>query len=201
MAVPDKNCPPALAPVLLPRKPQRQAQSGQLTEPRGPKKFVWTLSPPVFANRSIEAGSPDKESPPVVQGQPDKGYGDALSIAAISSRDSSAKLAPPLSSSHARRWSRLVACSLLYRVEPVYPPEAAQKGIEGNVETTWCQKNAEWPSNGSRTNSGPSELVSAAMGAAREWRFLPGLLNGEPVESETDINIEFRLWGGAGCRQ
>jgi TonB family protein len=181
------------ASVAPPEKPQRQAQSGQLTEPRGPKKFVWTLSPPVFANRSIEAGSPDKESPPLVQGQPDKGYGDALSFAAIGSRDSSAKLAPPPPSSHGpEQGDRLVACSLLYRVEPVYPPEAAQSGIEGNVKLR-----AVIGRNGRVIGlgliSGPSELVSAAMGAAREWRFLPGLLNGEPVESETDINIEFRL--------
>ncbi len=85
-----------------------------------------------------------------------------------------------------------MASSLLYRVEPMYPPEAVQNRIEGTVKLR-AVIGRDGRVRGLGLVSGPPPLVSAAMSAAREWRFIPALLNGEPVESETDINIEFRL--------
>jgi len=41
--------------------------------------------------------------------------------------------------------------------------------------------------------SGSPMLAPAALEAARYWRYLPALLNGQPVETEQDIEIEFRL--------
>jgi hypothetical protein len=44
-----------------------------------------------------------------------------------------------------------------------------------------------------RELSGPSLLVPAALEAAREWRFIPALLNGQPIGAEKDISIVFQL--------
>jgi protein TonB len=41
--------------------------------------------------------------------------------------------------------------------------------------------------------SGPSLLAPAALEAAKYWRYFPALLNGQPVETEVDIEIDFRL--------
>ena len=41
--------------------------------------------------------------------------------------------------------------------------------------------------------SGPPLLMKAAMDAVREWRYRPTLLNGEPVEVDTTIDVVFTL--------
>jgi protein TonB len=41
--------------------------------------------------------------------------------------------------------------------------------------------------------SGPPVLQQAAIDAVRQWRYKPYLLNGEPVEVETTIEVEFKL--------
>jgi protein TonB len=43
--------------------------------------------------------------------------------------------------------------------------------------------------------SGPVMLQSAAMDAVRSWRYRPYLLNNEPVEVETTVNVVFTLGG------
>ena len=43
--------------------------------------------------------------------------------------------------------------------------------------------------------SGPPMLVKSAMDAVKQWRYKPYLLNGDPVEVETTINVDFNLGG------
>ena len=83
-------------------------------------------------------------------------------------------------------------CYLLYRVEPLYPREAREQRVEGTV-MVHLQIGTDGRVRGSRELSGPAPLVPAALAAVREWRFIPALLNGQPIDSEKDINIEFRL--------
>jgi len=87
---------------------------------------------------------------------------------------------------------RVVPSSLLYRVEALYPTEAILKRIEGAVKLT-AVIGRDGKVMGIGVVSGPAILVPAAISAARDWRYVPALLNGEPVESQADITIEFRL--------
>jgi protein TonB len=41
--------------------------------------------------------------------------------------------------------------------------------------------------------SGPPLLVQAAMQAVQQWKYRPTLLNGEPVEVITTIDVNFTL--------
>ena len=41
--------------------------------------------------------------------------------------------------------------------------------------------------------SGPALLQRAALDAVSQWRYRPDLLNGEPVEVETTVNVRFSL--------
>jgi periplasmic protein TonB len=43
--------------------------------------------------------------------------------------------------------------------------------------------------------SGPAMLQQSALDAVRSWRYRPYLLNNDPVEVETTINVIFTLGG------
>ncbi len=83
-------------------------------------------------------------------------------------------------------------CYLLYRVEPLYPREAREQRIEGTV-VVHLQIGTDGHVRSSRELSGPASLVPAALAAVREWRFIPALLNGQPIATEKDVSIEFQL--------
>lgn len=44
-----------------------------------------------------------------------------------------------------------------------------------------------------RVLSGPSILASAAQEAVRQWRFKPYLQNGQPVETQAKITVNFTI--------
>jgi protein TonB len=44
--------------------------------------------------------------------------------------------------------------------------------------------------------SGHPLLTNAAIAAVRQWRYRPYVLNGEPVEVETQVTVNFILGGG-----
>lgn len=75
---------------------------------------------------------------------------------------------------------------------PIYPPFAASKGISGTVVLEALISEAGHIRQ-LRVVSGPRELQQAALDAARTWVYRPYLLNGEPVEVNTTINVVFTL--------
>jgi len=87
---------------------------------------------------------------------------------------------------------RLVAAHLIYRVEPFYPKEALQQRVEGTVKIR-ATVGQDGRVKNLRVVSGPASLTSAALSAAQYWRYVPALRNGEPVETDEDISIEFHL--------
>ena len=38
-----------------------------------------------------------------------------------------------------------------------------------------------------------SEFISAAISAVNQWRYHPTLLNGEPIEVQTTVQVDFTL--------
>jgi periplasmic protein TonB len=81
---------------------------------------------------------------------------------------------------------------LRHQPRPVYPPLAKQARISGVVKL-----NAIISKDGSIQNlsviSGHPLLVPSAMDAVKQWRYEPTLLNGEPVEVVTQIDVNFTL--------
>ena len=47
-----------------------------------------------------------------------------------------------------------------------------------------------------RLISGHPMLAPAAIEAVKQWKYKPYILNGEPVEVETQITVNFTLAGG-----
>ena len=81
---------------------------------------------------------------------------------------------------------------LLHRVEPTYPIIAQRARIEGTVELrAIISKDGEIE--GLQRISGHPLLVTAAMDAVRQWRYRPYALNGEPLEVETNVVVNFHM--------
>jgi protein TonB len=85
--------------------------------------------------------------------------------------------------------------NLIYRAQPIYPPLARAARIQGTVllraiiSRTGTIENLQMI-------SGHPMLVGAAMDAVRQWRYRPYILNGDPVEVETQVTVKFSLSGG-----
>jgi TonB family protein len=89
--------------------------------------------------------------------------------------------------------SQGVSQGLLYKkVAPTYPENALRMRIEGSVELE-----ATISKSGAITLvkvlSGDAMLSQAAMDAVKQWKYKPYLLNGEPVEIQTQITVNFKL--------
>ncbi|HET8925162.1 MAG TPA: energy transducer TonB [Candidatus Acidoferrum sp.] len=84
------------------------------------------------------------------------------------------------------------AARIVNRVQPVYPPLARQTRISGTVRL-----HAIIGKDGTiqqlEVMSGHPLLQQAALDAVRQWRYQPTLLNGEPVEVDTTIDVIFSL--------
>ena len=80
----------------------------------------------------------------------------------------------------------------IHRPSPVYPPLARQARIQGTVVLeAIITKSGTIES--LKVVEGHPMLVSAALEAVRQWRYRPTLLNGEPVEVATTIDVSFTL--------
>ena len=81
---------------------------------------------------------------------------------------------------------------LLTRVDPVYPPMARQARIQGTVLLR-AVINKEGSIEELTLVSGHPLLVQAAIDAVKQWKYKPYLLNSEPVEVGTEIQVNFTL--------
>jgi protein TonB len=85
--------------------------------------------------------------------------------------------------------------NLIYKPQPPYPPMARAARIQGPVILRAIISKAGTIEN-LQTLSGHPLLVPAALEAVKHWRYRPYVLNGEPVEVETQITVNFILSGG-----
>jgi protein TonB len=99
------------------------------------------------------------------------------------------KLAAP---SNVRVSSGVAQGLLIHQVKPAYPPLAVQARVQGTVVFQ-----AVIAKDGTvqdlRVVSGHPLLVQAALEAVQLWRYKPYLLNDQPVEVDTQINVNFTL--------
>jgi periplasmic protein TonB len=89
--------------------------------------------------------------------------------------------------------SQGVSQGLLFKkVAPSYPQNALRMHIDGTVELL-----ATISKDGNITHikvlSGDAQLAKAASDAVKQWKYKPYLLNGEPVEIQTQVTVNFKL--------
>jgi|SRR5713226_245794 len=88
----------------------------------------------------------------------------------------------------------VVAGLVIHKVQPNYPQLAKTARVQGNVQLA-----ALIGKDGTIQNlhvlSGHPLLTQAALDAVKQWRYKPYILNGEPVEVDTQITVIFSLSG------
>lgn len=83
---------------------------------------------------------------------------------------------------------------LIQKTAPVYPQMAREARVSGTVviQATISKTGAI---ENLRVVSGPTMLRQPAMDAVKTWRYKPYLLDGEPVDVETTVSVNFSLGG------
>jgi protein TonB len=93
-----------------------------------------------------------------------------------------------------RLGGEIQAPKLLTKVQPVYPAAAKAAGVEGTV-ILHAIIGMEGNPLSLRVVSAQvdPELARAAVEAVSRWRYSPTLLNGDPIEVDTTVMVNFKL--------
>jgi protein TonB len=149
------------------------------------------LVAPTFISKTISF----KQDAPIIYSNSDVDAAGAPSSALIDIIDNAAPPpSKPIPPQRIRVGGNVEAGARVNSVTPEYPAIAKVAHISGTVVL-----HALIAKDGTIEQleyvSGPPMLVKAAMDAVRQWRYKPYLLNGDPVEVETTINVDFNLGG------
>ena len=169
----------------------------------GPKDGVFRVPPripPRIADIHEEAvAAPDIVVPGAVPGGSGVGNGSPIANL-INALPKAAALVPPPApvkkepapQQPIQVSSGLQSGMLLRQVKPAYPPLARQVRISGTVRLTG-QIGKDGTIQKLSVMSGHPLLIPAALEAVRQWVYRPTILNGEPVEVITTIDVNFTL--------
>jgi len=182
--------PPAAAPVKIVKVIQTDIVNGQLRTPTKIPQKVQMI-------KEEEAPPPVMESAGVVGGVPGGVPGGSMGGVIGSVLSSTNNIAVPKMATPQRvRVSAGVTSGLLIRkIPPTYPPLARQARIQGTV-ILQAQISKTGDIENLQLISGHPMLAPAAIEAVKQWKYKPYLLNGEPVEVETQVQVNFTLAGG-----
>jgi len=186
--------PAAAAPVKVVKVVPRQFDAGRLMAPKAIPKEIAMIKEddmPPAAAAGVVGGVPG--------GVPGGAAGGVIG-GIIGSVPTNAPPPPPpvkeapkpVTPKQIRVGGNVQAAKLVAQPKPSYPPLARQARIQGVVRF-----NAVIGRDGAIANltlvSGHPLLVPSATEAVRQWRYQPTLLNGEPVEVVTQIDVNFTL--------
>jgi periplasmic protein TonB len=181
--------PPAAAPVHVVKQIQTDIVNGELRTPTKIPQKVQMI-------KEDEAPPPSMATAGVVGGVPGGVPGGQMGGIIGGIVSSTPMAVPKVATPQRVRVSSGVSTGLLVRkVNPNYPPLARQARIQGTVILQ-----AEISKTGDIQNlrliSGHPMLAPSAIEAVKQWKYKPYLLNGEPVEVETTVQVNFTLAGG-----
>ena len=88
--------------------------------------------------------------------------------------------------------SGVMSGMLIRKVVPEYPVIPKTMHLQGMVVLQAIISRTGTIEN-LRVVSGPALLQQSALNAVQQWRYRPYLLNGEPVEVETTVKVEFTI--------
>lgn len=188
-APPPPPPPPAAAVQRIVKPVARLIHNGQMMAPTVIPKKVSMIKeeelPPDVGNVGVVGG---------VQGGIAGGSAGGVLGGIIGGVGSNLPPPPKAGPSRIRVGGNVQQASLIRQVQPSYPPLAKAAHVSGTVVL-----HAIISKDGTIQQleyvSGPAMLMNSALDAVRQWRYKPTMLNGEPVEVDTQITVVFTLGG------
>jgi protein TonB len=179
--------PPVVATATVnPQNIPNHGATAEVPQPAQPK--LRTFVPPAAqrntAQRAIVDAPPTLTNGPVIA----PGVGLPVPLPAIlppSTKDGAVQ-------QQIRVESSVEAANLIKKVLPAYPQLAKSAHVQGTVRFT-ARIGKDGRIQNLKFASGPSPLVDSATAAVKQWVYRPTLLNGEPVEVITQIDVNFTL--------
>jgi len=139
---------------------------------------------------------PGREGPPVAQNVPICPTGDCgtAPVGIPGGWGPALPAPPPKPSEKPMVISKLDPGQIIRRIEPVYPPLARAARVQGTV-VLHAIISRQGTVERLEVASGHPMLDRAAIEAVSQWLFRPYILNGQPIEVETQITVNFVLGG------
>jgi protein TonB len=185
VAPPPPPPPPPPAEVHIVKQVQTDIVNGQLRTPTKIPKKVEMIK---------EEEAPPPMTSGVVGGVPGGVPGGSMS-GVMGGIIGGSALIPKVAVQRIRVSSGVTQGMVIKKVDPVYPAIAKTARVQGTVILA-----AVIGKDGAIQNlhvvSGHPLLQGAAMDAVKQWRYKPYILNGEPVEVDTQVEVHFTLAGG-----
>jgi len=171
-------------------RPSSGIRSAAQNNPATIRLVAPSIVPAIVSMESDDA--PSIGSGPIGSGEIGVGSPNGPPLGILS--PSSPVMPAPPPAPHARefRTSTMLEGSLIRRVQPVYPFAAKTARVQGTVVLAAVISKAG-TIEGLQVLSGHPLLVGAAVDAVSQWRYRPYILNGEPIEVETRIRVNFTL--------
>lgn len=116
-------------------------------------------------------------------------------LGSIISSAAAAPPPPPPKAATPRRirvGGQVESAKLIFQPKPEYPPLAKMARIQGTVRLE-AIISRDGTIQDLKVLSGHPLLVKVALEAVQRWRYQPTLLNGEPVEVVTEVDVNFTL--------
>lgn len=185
LVAPPPPPPPPPPPVqikvikILPKLIQQGKLQAPTVIPKKIEKIVQQAQPDVGMVGGVPGGVPGGSAGGVLGGI----IGGAPSLAP-----------PPKPVERIRVGGNVQSASLIHQVQPVYPAIARTAHIQGTV-LLHAIIGKDGTVKELQYISGPPLLMHAAMDAVQQWRYKPTMLNNEPVEVDTTIQVIFTIGG------
>lgn len=178
--------PPAAQPVVRVQKVVSELDNGELRTPtKIPKKILIAKDEEQpSASAGVVGGVPG--------GVPGGQMGGVIGGIISSTPVAVPKVATP---QRVRVSAGVTEGLLIHKVQPMYPPLARSARIQGQV-VLQAVIGKDGTIQNLRAVSGHPMLTPSAIDAVKQWRYKPYFLNGEPVEVDTQITVNFTLAGG-----
>jgi periplasmic protein TonB len=183
---------PLMAPPDPPRVAPQQAAGSRTFNPSGPVLVVHPNFHPIGLPPVDPAGSEPPACVGCVLSENPAATGPGIPYS-IGSGPTSMPV-PPKPAAKPPRISQMMEGNLIYRVQPNYPALARSARVQGPVVLRAVISRTGTIEN-LQVLSGHPLLTASALEAVRQWRYRPYILNGEPVEVETQVTVNFLLAG------
>ncbi len=185
--------PPAAAPVKVVKIVPRQFDAGRLMAPKVIPKQIAMIKEEELPDPGASVGVVGGVPGGVPGGGPGGVIGGIIGAAPVAPPPPpKIEVQKPATPQRIRVGGNVQAARIVNQPKPVYPPLAKQARIQGTVRFT-AIIGADGTIRNLQLISGHPLLVPSAQEAVKQWRYQPTLLNGEPVEVITQIDVNFTL--------